>query len=320
MGRSARRALRFLVAAGAAAGGSLLVPGTSAPADGSGLTSCSFAGNVLTVTVREGGIGEIKRAGPAIAVRERDAGTRRCSGGDPTVLTTDTIKVVLRGVAFADLHLGGGPFAPGLTPEPDGAAEIEVEIATDLGGLEVVGTAGADTWHWGPSGVNPALNLNPGEAQDRDVDVTVAGDDEAAVALYARGAGGDDTIIGAPGATVRGVLTADGGPGDDVLRSPRIRGVVGQAGLLGAAGDDVLTGSGSHDDLSGGTGNDRIEGRGGADKISGGRGRDRLYGGAGADVIRSADLSTDRVSCGLGHDRVHRDRRDRLTSCEDRRR
>ena len=74
-------------------------------------------------------------------------------------------------LSFVDLDLGGGAFAPGATPEPEGASEIEIELRVDLGAADLSGPP-ATTMALGPRGANPALNLNPREAGDRDVDVT----------------------------------------------------------------------------------------------------------------------------------------------------
>ena len=198
-------------------------------------------------------------------------------------------------------------------------ARALIEITAELGTVDVFGTAGKDEWHWGDGGANPGLNLNPPESADRDVDVTTAGDEDAFEALAAYGEGGDDTIVGAPGATVRGTVVSHGGAGDDVLGTPRIGFDVidlGSAKLLGNSGDDVIIGGRTGDRLSGGPGRDRMDGRGGADVISGGSGRDSLAGGAGPDTIRASDFSRDIVRCDSGRDRVVADRRDLLSGCE----
>ena len=94
---------------------------------------------VLTVTVGYS-VGEIRRHGAQIEVREQGEGPARCSGDAPTVHNTDTIKIVLVDVSFVDLDLGGGAFAPGATPEAEGASEIEIELSLDLGAADVFGT------------------------------------------------------------------------------------------------------------------------------------------------------------------------------------
>jgi len=287
-------------------------------------TSCAYVGaptNALTVKVKVSGNGavpEIKREGKTISVRGEDGRSVGCAGAPATVLNTDTIEVTLVDVDFVDLNLGGGPFAPGATPEPNGAPEIEIEITARLGDATIIGTQGDDEWHWQAAGANPGLNLNPREAGDKDVDVTVTAKEDETGPLIADGEGGNDTIIGAPGAKVRGLVIANGGPGNDVLSAPRLpRGsLVGAAQLNGGSGDDVITGGTDSDRLSGGPGADRVDGRAGDDEINGEPGRDRLFGGTGRDVITSRDFAGDKVFCGAGRDRVRADRHDRVSGCE----
>ena len=166
--------------------------------DSEARTRCSYSGppeNLLTVRTTGDATGEIERSGEQIVVGERRASP--CSGGPPTVFNTDTIRLLMRGLfASLDLRLDGGPFAPGATPEAEGAPEIEIEFNGRVNFGFVVGTPGADEFHWAPAGALPGLNLNPGNAGDQDVDVTVA---NAFTALGAQGAAGNDTIIPASG-------------------------------------------------------------------------------------------------------------------------
>jgi len=281
--------------------------------------SCSYKGapaRILTVTVGDS-VAEIQRRGTQIEVRDQVEGPARCSGDTPTVRNTDTIKIVLAEVSFVDLDLSGGAFAPGATPEPEGASEIEIELSVELGTAEVHGTSGDDEWHWGPGGANPALNLNPREAGDRDVDVSIIGTKDAYGSLIANGGDGDDRIIGSPNARVRGQLVAFGDAGDDLLSTPAISGEREfGAELHGGPGDDTITGGGHDDELSGDAGNDRIAGRAGADKITAGRGRDHISGGAGRDAISARDAVSESVSCGSDRDRARADAFDELRDCE----
>jgi hypothetical protein len=281
--------------------------------------SCAYAGapvRALTITVRDG-VGVIARRGTGIAVREQGESPARCAGATPTVQNTDTIRIELRDVSFIDIDLGGGAFAPGATTEEEGAPEIEIQVRPDLGTAEILGTSGDDEWHWGPAGANPGLNLNPREAGDRDVDVSVVGTQDLSGALVANGGDGDDTIIAAPGAVVRGQVFAFGDAGNDRLGTPVISGLREYgAELHGGAGDDAITGGGHDDELLGDGGDDRIDGRGGADTITGGRGRDRISAGAGPDTIRTRDDARDVVSCGAGRDRASVDALDALDGCE----
>ena len=114
-----------------------------------------------------------------------------------------------------------------------------------------------------------------------DLDDTIVVDHMVAagtVVELAAGAGRDS--VKAIGANTR--LTADGGPGDDTLRSEG-----GGDVLRGGAGDDELLGNGGADVLEGGDGGDRLTG-----DACGAPAGDVLDGGAGSDVI------TDWVQCG----------------------
>jgi Ca2+-binding RTX toxin-like protein len=219
--------------------------------------------------------------------------------------------------SFADLLLQGGPFAPGATPETEGASEIEVEfVGSDIFAIDtfatVRGTRLADQFEWGPGpDLHAGLNLNPGSAADQDVDVTVHGSEFSS--LHAMGRGGDDSILPAPGALFPndGVFST-GGPGSDRLVAPRNSG-----GLLEAGpGDDVLIGGRRGDDLEGGGGNDQIKGAAGNDRIEAGSGRDVIRAGAGHDHIEARDSTRDIVRCGPGPDFVKADSLDRLRGCE----
>jgi hypothetical protein len=132
------------------------------------------------------------------------------------------------------------------------------------------------------------------------------------------GLGGNDDLSGGTG-----VDTIDGNRGND-----RIRGNAGRGNLRGGRGNDRVTGSTARDVLFGNTGRDRLNGGRNKDQLFGGGGRDRLTGGRGKDVIEAGtgndrifakDGSVDRIDCGFGRDTVvSRDRKDKLTSCENR--
>jgi Ca2+-binding RTX toxin-like protein len=302
-----RRGLGVLVVAG------VLFLGLTVISNAQARTSCSYAGppeNVLSVRVTGDGLAVIERSGDEILVGERRP--RRCTGGVPSVLNTDVIRVRMRGLfAFADLSLGGGPFAPGATPEPEGASEIEVEFGGAEPFSSVVGTSGPDEFHWGREGSLLGLNLNPGTANDQDVDVTMAVGGFFGGVLIADGADGNDRIVPAPNARLPGEADSEGGRGNDLLIAPRSGGE-----LDGEEGNDVLLGGSFFDALDGGAGSDRLRGRGRADVIRGGLGRDLLSGGRGGDFLRDRDGRRDVLRCGPGQDRVKADRRDRLRGCE----
>lgn len=284
-------------------------------ASASARTSCSYGGppdNLLTVRAGGGAYSNIAREGEQIVVGEYGKPSSSCSGGVPTVFNTDTVRFVYHGdFSDVDVLLGAGPFAPGATPEPEGASEIEIELIGPLH-ASVLGTRDADEFHWGPGGAHHSgLNLNPREAGDRDVDVTLQ--TEFAF-MVAKGLGGDDTIVPAPGfSSSHDAVFSQGWGGDDRLVAPRNSGGT----LEGLAGDDVLVGGSRGDLLDAGGGNDRVEAAGGPDRIYAGRGRDLIRSGSGRDDIHSRDSRRDTISCGPGRDRVEADRRDRLRGCED---
>jgi len=300
-----------VVAAGVLAIAMLLAPVAHAK------TSCAYAGapaNLLTVTVSGdlSSTGVIERRGLEITARDDFEAPEPCAGGTPTVLNTDTIVVRTSADNPAvEVRLDGGPFAPGPTGEPEGAAEIEIHIADALL-AEVIGTSTGEEFRWGPGGTHAGLNVNPRNDGDRDVDVTISGDDSF---LVANGAGGDDTITAQPGASIPEGVFSIGGPGNDLLRAPPGTNAI----IEGGSGNDVIIGSRKFDLLDGERGNDRVSGRAGPDEITGGRGNDRLSGGSGRDDIDSRDSKRDSVSCGPGRDRVKADRRDQLRGCETRR-
>ena len=277
--------------------------------------SCAFSGppqNLLTVTASGFGTDAlIGRSGDRIIVRQFLGRTRTCSGDDPTVFNTDTIKVLLQRDGGGELRLGGGPFAPGATPEPEGESEIEVEFSGRIVDPGVTGTPAADEFQWGPAGAHPGLNLNPNSANDSDVDVTLKGKYSFMVAA---GAGGDDKIVPAPGFVGRSDgLYSDGGKGDDLLIAPPTGGGV----LDGGPGDDRITGGRLRDYLIGEAGDDRLSGGGGDDLIEGGRGSDLIFGGPGPDYIKTGhDSRRDVVRCGPGRDRLRHARPDRFSGCE----
>ena len=276
-------------------------------------TRCAYGGpptNVLSVTITGDFSGVIARRGAAISVRDEFSDrSSSCAGATPTVFNTDTIRVRAAAQAGVNVRLGGGPLAPGATPEPTGAPEIEIQISGRDLIAYVTGTSRADALRWGPAGSHAGLNLNPRVAGDSDVDVTIGGAESFLVAV---GGAGNDTIDGIQGDLIRGGIFSQGDRGRDFLRIP-----AGAGGVLeGGPGADVLTGADGVDNLDGEGGNDVIDGGGETDDIDGGPGRDRIFGGGGADDIEAVDHRRDIISCGPGRDTVRADRRDRLRGCE----
>jgi uncharacterized protein YukE len=148
-----------------------------------------------------------------------------------------------------------------------GTGDDLVTVATDPATGEQVVTSGAGTWRF---------------AADAEVIV--------------RTGEGNDTVVVAPGASVR--VTLIGGDGADVLT-----GGAGADALLGLGGNDYLNGGAGADLVDGGAGNDSAYGLGGDDVVAGGSGRDVLNGGAGADRLSGED-GDDVVSGGPGADRL----------------
>jgi hypothetical protein len=251
--------------------------------------ACSFDPESRTLAVRAPGINfskwsQLTRVGDEIAYRQLNLETSRshfiaCSGG-PTVNNTDTIAVS-SGAALVpefSLDLGGGPFAPGATPEADGSSEIE--FAVDLSdadccqGIDIRGTTGADAIRIGGLREGSGVNLNASEPEP-DADVTFLGRPE----LLVFGGRGSDQI------------SANGGPG---FRGPYERGSI----------------------IEGGPGADRLVGADFFDWIYPGRGRDQVRTLDGPDVVSARDGTRDVVRCGSGKDEIRADGHDRYGSCE----
>lgn len=108
---------------------------------------------------------------------------------------------------------------------------------------------------------------------------------------------------GAP-ALLNGVEAIVGTNGDDLITLPLIY-TTAQGGAVqieGAAGDDVLVGSGSTEDtILGGADDDLLAGLAGDDTLTGGTGDDELIGGFGDDVLQGG-LGRDILSGGFGSD------------------
>jgi hypothetical protein len=111
---------------------------------------------------------------------------------------------------------------------------------------------------------------------------------------------------------------------DRLVGGPRGDLIFGDGGndvLLGNGGDDCLTGGGEDfkdegiDERAGRPDRDRVYGGSGDDHLAGGIQRDLLVGGPGDDILLGGS-GRDVIRCGPGRDRVHRDRRDRLSGCE----
>jgi hypothetical protein len=244
----------------------------------------------------------LRRAGERIVVYREYLGPLVPCAGAPTVTNTDRIKLLVRNYGNVEIQLGGGPLAPGATPEPDSSPEIEVTV----GGTPAVfldGGPASERFRFMAADGEAGVNLNPGpEDEDVDFSLSPAGFSE----LYVDGGPGADVldILGHPSLEV----AAFGGPGADLLDSRQGEGIGGAL-------------------LEGGKGDDRIFGGPGDEGIYPGRGRDLVEAGAGDDFIYAKpDRVADRIDCGPGADRMiedtlgrHRgpvgDQNDRLRSC-----
>ena len=242
--------------------------------------SCTYAGapqHLMTVAITGTSEAALERRGDEIVAMQRQETPQPCAGGVPTVHNTDTVHVEFSrsDVREVQIRTAGGPFAPGVSPEADGAPEVEIEVGGDGLSADVIGTSGDDQFRWVAAGEFPGLNLNPG-AGDHDADVAIVGDeDDLPPLLVADGMGGDDTIVADASRSRSGAVFwgafAYGGSGDDVLGA-----FGGSSDLYGDGGDDDIAGSAEGDMLDGGAGEDRIAGKGGNDKINGGSGADRI--------------------------------------------
>jgi len=189
---------------------------------------------------------------------------------DATVTSVETIRVT--GGSIANKVFVLGAFAPGRTPEADGASEIEFVFDLDDGADRVrIGlTEGDDVVRFTTRGLDVGGDL--------DRDMTFPGVET----INVEGAEGND-VIDASGYAGASALILGGGGGDDLL--------------IGSAAGDELYGNnpaGSFfeaDELRGGPGDDYIDGGHGDDKLVGGSGDDTFYQGAansydGRDTIR----------------------------------
>jgi Ca2+-binding RTX toxin-like protein len=270
----------------------LLAPGASASP-----TTCALdpLTHVLLVTVAQGktdgGDASIARSGDGIVVSELPSRSAVACAGAPTVTNTERIEIVTKGATGVIVDLGGGALAPGITPEADGSAEIEV-VRVAGGTIGVQGGSAADHFQYLSSDGLSGLSVNG----DQDVDVGASGTIQNLLPVVALGGPGPDTIEAVT--PLAAVVAMDGAGGNDTLRATGTRGAI----LAGGTGRDRLIGSRAGDVLDPGQGADRVEGLGGVDVVA-----------------LSTDRQRDTVNCGGGKDLVAAlpERIDRLRSCEE---
>jgi Ca2+-binding RTX toxin-like protein len=279
------------------------------PASSEAYVACERTGTTLTITMneREDSV-RVARGGDRIDVvislsdifdDEERGFALPCVGGASRVTDTETIVIdeapaVLGG--RADIDLGGGSFAPGLTTEDDGTSEIEIHAR--MGGLfssvVVHGSALPDHLHFGrnANGTRGA-NLNGGVETTPDVDLFL----EGAEIVAAEGRGGSDRIL------------ASGASG--------FSGPLGGRSFAASGGDrrDVIIGARAGNILAGGAGRDRLVGSKRTDYLGGGEGGDVLLSGRSVDFVDARRDGRDRVDCGGGNDYSIFDGRDKVRSC-----
>jgi len=275
------------------------------PAASSAYVGCTHSAGTLRVfaTTDEDRV-TVSRGGDAINVIGKDQGgdlsiLLACSGGDPTVTNTDLIAIENAETDFsvgAMIDLGGGPLAPGATPEADGSSEIEISARAtgSYGLLGVSGGPGADAFDLGRSaGGALAVNLNAeAETEAPDPDLELVG---------------------------REMLIVFGRKGADQIRAQGTPGFSGPFGAafvgVGGQGADTIGGGTRLNLLRGGGGRDRLFGSVGRDLVLAGGGADRVVTGPGADLVLAKGGGRDKVNCGGGLDLALIDRDDKGRSC-----
>jgi hypothetical protein len=269
--------------------GPILVPvvligaslGVAAPASSGQSFTCTYNDMVglVTVEIAPGGSATVERAGDFVEVN----GTRCVDGAtDATVANTEIINIVGgTGSQRAVVSLASGRFAPGRTDEPGTSDEIEIYVF--LGGgtdsLRVAGGNQRDTIVAGTGSGQSRINLNAGEGDTVDYDLSVR-DNVEQLAILGNGKADSISATGSfgTGSVLRRAVTIAGGDGND--------------SLTGGAGADVLTDKTGTGDI------DVLIGKGGADALStrDGDGRDRAIGGPGTDSC-AVDGGDTAIAC-----------------------
>jgi Ca2+-binding RTX toxin-like protein len=261
------------------------------PAEAGAMT-CSLVAGTFNINVFDGDRVRVFRNGSQLRATEEGAvGCVQAIGSVNTIRVNDES---MDGDVHVALDLSGGPFGPGLTPEPSGISEIEIEVFYDPGSLlqqlTIIGTDGRDTIHLGGFGAGGDLaNLN----EDEDIDDVSMGNVDL---MTVRTRGGRDLIDadGIPDFDLGFIppLKVEAGVGPDILRAGR--------GVLTArmlSGNDQVLGGPARDRIGGGAGSDRLKGQGRGDTLIGGFGNDRLSGAAGRDTCRGGPGEDRLFSC-----------------------
>lgn len=255
--------------------------GVAGPASSGQPFTCTYtdAVGLVTVEIVAGGSATVERNGDFIEVN----GTRCVDGAtDATVANTEVINLVGgTGSQRAVVSLASGRFAPGRTDEPGMSDEIEIYVSLG-GGTDSVRVAGGnqrDTIVAGTGSGQSRVNLNAGEGDTVDYDLSVMDNVEQ---FAINGNGKADSIS----------ATGSFGTGSVLQRAITITGGDGNDSLTGGAGADVLT------DKTGTGDADVLVGKGGADALStrDGDGRDRAIGGPGSDTC-AVDRTDTAIAC-----------------------
>jgi Ca2+-binding RTX toxin-like protein len=177
--------------------------------------------------------------------------------------------------------------------------QIAIDLAAVLGGA--AGDAVPDTVSAIGTGGNDAIRLalvgGAVSITGLSAQVTVA-HAESFDRLQINTLGGNDSITASTLKANSGLLSLDGGAGNDT-----ITGGAGHDFLSGGDDNDRILGGAGNDQLSGGNGNDVLDGGIGNDTVTGGAGNDTVTGGTGNDTV-TGDGGNDAVTVSLGNDVV----------------
>ena len=254
--------------------------------------ACSYNAATKAVTA---GVGADATATLAVVGGAIHFGSTPTACGAATTANTDSITVTGAAGSVERLTVDqtGGALAPGVGPESNGIAEIELALNLGDASDQIVfhGTPGADALAIGTKGVS----FNG----DTDVDVTLS---PMPSAIEFAGGDGDDVLTArggfGSGLVFVGSVVLRGGEGNDALTGSNLDDL-----LAGGGGVDAITGYSGNDELRGDDGDDQVNGNDGNDLLVGGLGSDSLVGGNGNDTLQAADGVADvSLSGGAGVD------------------
>ena len=212
----ARKRLGVMISA-LAFGAYLMLTAVPAQAATDGDATCTYNAVNKQVTISTTTNSSSIRVGAGGAILFDD--DLNASDGTPcdTATVNNTDGITSEPASDFEVDLGGGPFAPGESPEATGISEIEIDVDGLVNGgldLEVEGSSGDDTIVAGnglgaPTGSffgGGAVNLNT----DGDADITFADMDDGDNDYEVRGNDGNDTISANGGSGTGAFLEASG--------------------------------------------------------------------------------------------------------------